>query len=428
LTGILPIALATRRNPGGILQALSHQTTSGRNRRWTQSVFVIGQVALAMLLLTAAAVTMRNLRGLLATGFGVATESRLVASVALPAYRYGSGFPATVEKINPFKEQALQRIRALPGVVDATVSNRVPLSSDWPAKFGFQVPGYQPAPGESPAYSFAYQVHPGYFQVLGMPLVRGRDLAATDDASAPPIAIISEAIARKYFSDRDPVGARITSVYGRECEIIGVVGETQNVPFSIGNAPTIYFSARQWPAFNDEAVFVVRTALPPDAMTAAVTQALLAVDPLLSVRMTDLARLQRSAVVTQSAPMEIAGSFALVAMVLTAIGLYGVLASVVAQRTRELAIRIALGASRRSIFRMVLLRGGVLALAGTALGVLVTLPMLQWIKPMLKAADATRPGTLLYTGVLILVVTLLASYLPARRAAKVDPLVALRND
>jgi hypothetical protein len=200
------------------------------------------------------------------------------------------------------------------------------------------------------------------------------------------------------------------------------------VPLSLGNAPTIYLSAAQWQAFNDEAVFVVHTSLPTDAMATVVTRALMAGDPLLSVRVTDLARLLQSAVLTQSAPMEIAGFFALVAILLTAIGLYGVLASSVAQRTKELGIRIALGAPRGSVLRMVLVRGGALALAGTALGALVALPLLRWIQPLLVTPDATRPGTLLQAAGLIIVVALLASYVPARRAAGVDPMVSLRND
>ncbi len=339
----------------------------------------------------------------------------------------GRIFPATMEKINPFKERALEQIRALPGVMSASVANRVPLSSDWPSKFGFQVPGYQPAPGESPAVAFIYEVYPDYFQTLGMPLIRGRDFAATDNASAPPVMVISRAIAERFFGERNPIGERI-AFYGRESEIIGVVDETQNVPFSMGNAPALYLAAAQWPVFNDEAVFVAHTALPTDALAASVTQALTAVDPLLSVRVTSLERLQASAVLTQSAPMEIAGLFAGLAILLSALGLYGVLASTVAQRTKELGVRIALGAEHRTIFRLVLVRGGVLALVGTLIGILAAVPLLHWLEPLLVQADATRPDILLFAAGLILVVTLLASFLPARRAAKVDPIVALRHD
>jgi len=427
VTGSVPIVYATRRNLGPVLQALSQHTTRSRSRRRTQSAFVAGQIALSLVLLTGAIVTGRNLRALLGQGFGVTADHRLVASVALPAYRYGSGVAGTEERINPFKEQALERIRALPGVVRASVSNRVPLSSDWPQKFGFRVPDYVSAPGETPGVAFAYQVSPGYFHTLGVPLIRGRDFSATDGARAPPVAIVSATIARRFFAGRDPLGGRI-QIANNECEIVGVVGETQNVPLSLGNAPALYFSARQWPAFNDEAVFVVQTSLPPAAMVASVTQAINGFDPLLSVRVTDLSRMLRSAVVSQSAPMEIAGLFATLAVLLTAVGLYGVLAASVAQGARDLAIRIALGARRGAISRMVLLRGGALALAGTAVGALFSWPALRWIEPLLATADATRPAALLVAAAVTAVMTMLVSYLPARRASRVDPSVVLRDD
>ncbi len=427
LTGALPIVYATRRNLGPVLQALSQRTTRSRSRRRTQSVFVAGQIAVSLVLLTAAIVTGRNLDALLGRGFGVATDHRLVASVALPAYRYGSGPAGTEEHVNPFKEQALERIRSLPGVVRASVSNRVPLSSDWPQKFGFGVAGHDPVPGETPGVAFAYQVFPGYFRTMGIPLMRGRDFSPTDGANAPAATIVSAAIAQRFFADRDPLGGRV-QFFGRDCEVIGVVGETQNVPLSLGNAPVLYLSASQWPAFNDEAAFVMETSLPPAAMVASVTQVLTEIDPLLAVRATTLARMQQSAVVTQSAPREIAGLFAVLAVLLTALGLYGVLAASVAQGTRDLAIRVALGAGRGSISGMVLRRGAVLALAGSAAGVLVSWPALRWIEPLLATADGARAATPLVAAALTAAMTLLISYLPARRASRVDPSVVLRDD
>ena len=427
LTGVLPILFATRRNLNTVLQSLNHQSTASRGSRTTQSVFVIAQIALALVMLTAAGVTVRNLHALLDTGFGVATENRLVATVALPDYRYGSDFPATMDNINPFKDRALEELRALPGVTGASVSNRVPLSRDWPQKFGFEVPGYHPTPGENPAIAFAYEIHPDYFATIGTPLLRGRDITHADDAGSLPVVIISDEIARRYFPDRDPIGQRL-AFSGRECEIIGIAGATQNVPLSLGNAPTLYLSAKQWPVFHDESVFIVRSELPPEALATAVTAALTRVDPLLSVRITDLERLQQSAVVTQSTPMEIATLFALVAVLLTSLGLYGVLATTVAQRNRELAIRLALGASNRSLFRNVLLSGTRLALIGSTVGALIALPLLQWIQPLLATSETT-PATMILPAIgIIITVTLLASYLPARRASKVDPITSLRAE
>jgi predicted permease len=387
----------------------------------------VAQVALALVLLAAAGVTLRNVHQLLAKGFGVAVENRIVARTALPHYRYGEGFEATQAKINPFKQQALAKLRSLPGVKSATVSNRVPLSADWPMKFGFAIPGYVPTPGEQPGITFVYQVAPGFFRTLGMTLLRGRDLEPSDGADQEPVVVVSDQIARKYFAGRDPIGAQLL-FFGRACRIVGVVGEIQNVPLSYENAPTIYLASAQWPAFRDEAVFVVHTELSAEVMAPAVAKALATVDPLLSVQTTSVARMQRGAIFTQNAPAQIAGFFAAAALLLTALGLYGVLAHAVAQRTREIGIRLALGASRPAILRMVLSRGTVLALVGSALGILVSVPLLQMIKPLIVEKDAARPDVLAFAAGLILAVVLLASFLPARRATKVNPTEALRAE
>jgi predicted permease len=423
----LPVWCIARRGAGGALQALGYQTTAGKRQNWTQSAFVVAQVALALVLLTAAGVTLRNVHQLLAKGFGVAVENRVIAQVALPHYRYGEGFAATQAKINPFKQQALAKLRSLPGVKNATASNRVPLSADWPMKFGFEIPGYEPTPGELPGITFAYQVEPGFFRTLGMTLLHGRDLEASDGAGQEPVVIVSDQIARRYFAGREPLDAQLM-FFGRTCRIVGVVGEIQNVPLSYGNAPTIYLASAQWPSFRDETIFVVHTELPAEVMAPMVAKALATVDPLLSVQTTTGARLQRGAIFTQNAPAQIAGFFAAAALLLTALGLYGVLAHAVAQRTREIGIRLALGAPRPAILRMVLSRGAGLALVGSALGVLVSAPLLQMIKPLIVEKEAARPDVLVFAIGLILGVVLLASLLPARRATKVDPTEALRAE
>jgi putative ABC transport system permease protein len=345
----------------------------------------------------------------------------------LPHYRYGEGFEATQAKINPFKQQALDKLRSLPGVKSATVSNRVPLSADWPMKFGFAVPGYEPTPGEQPGITFVYQVEPGFFRTLGMTLLRGRDLEPSDGADQEPVIVISAQIAGRYFVGRDAVGARLR-FFDRTCRIVGVVGDTQNVPLSYGNAPTIYLASAQWPSFRDEAVFVVHTELPVEVMEPVVAKTLKTVDPLLSVQTTSVARMQRGAIFTQNAPAQIAGFFAAAALLLTALGLYGVLAHAVTQRTREIGIRLALGASRPAILRMVLSRGAGLALVGSALGVLGSIPLLQMIKLLIVEKEAARPDVLIFAAGLVLAVVLLACFLPARRAAKVNPMIALRAE
>jgi predicted permease len=427
LAACLPAWFLLRRDASRAPQTLGRQTTSGRDQNRAQSAFIVAQVALALVLVTTAGVTLRNVRQLVTQGFGVAVENRVVAQAALPAYRYGAGFEATQAKINPFRQQALEKLRSLPGVLSATVSSRAPLSADWPMKFGFEIPGFEAAPGEQPAIAFVHQVDPGFFRTLGVPLLRGRDVEPTDGAGMEPVVVISSQIASRYFAGHDAVGGRLV-FFGQNCRIVGVVGETQNVPLSYGNAPTLYLASAQWSAFRDEVVFVVHTAPPAAIMEPVVAKALQAVDPLLSVQTTSLARLQRSAIFTQAAPAQIAGFFGTVALLLTALGLYGVLAHAVAQRTREFGIRLALGATRRAILRLVLARGAVLALVGSALGILLSVPLLNVIKPLIVEKAAASPVVPAAAAGLILLVVLLASYLPAHRATRVDPVESLRAE
>jgi predicted permease len=427
LAGIVPAVFAARRDVTGAIQAVGLRTTGGRGRRWSQSGFVVMQVALALVLVTTSAVTTRNLQGLIERGFGLAVEDRIVVKIALPEYRYGTGIEATTARINPFKEQAIAALAALPGVRSVTGGNRVPLSSDQPLKFGFHVPGYTPGPGEGPTIALVYHVQPGFFQTLGIALLRGRDFDFSDRPGTQPSVVITAEIARKYFQETDPLGSAL-QCGGREFRIIGVVNDTRGVPLNFGDAPALYFPVAQWPAPAEESVFVVQTEAQVAGLAPAITRTLLALDPQLSVTTTTMADVQDRAVLTQSMLREVAGIFAALSVVLMSLGLYGVLANLATQRTREFGIRIALGASRGSVFGLVLGWGGRLAVLGLGLGLLLCVPALRWMKPLMVEANATEPVILVAAGGLILAVTLFASYWPARRATKVDPVVVLRAE
>jgi putative ABC transport system permease protein len=424
-SGSVPAFFAARRDLHGSIQAISQRSTSGPRGRRVQSIFVVVQVALALVLLAAAGVTVRNLDGMLRRGFGVAVDDRVVAKVSLPEYRYGAGAEATAQKINPFKERATAALKALPGVHGVTVSSRVPLSADRPTKSGFGVSGYTAQPGDSPAIAFVYQVGSGFFRTLGMTLQRGRDFDATDGVGTQPVAIISEQIAQKFFAGRDPIGEQI-GFSQRPCRIIGVVREARSVPLNYGDAPAIYVLNSQWPAQAEDAVFVVHGDARATNLAPMVTKTLQAIDPLLTVTVTTMEKVQERALLTRSVPMEIAGFFAALSIVLMALGLYGVLANLVTQRTQEFGVRLALGAPRRAIFGMILSWGGRLTIAGISLGLLLCVPVLRWMKPLMTETDASAPGTWIVAAALVFAVSMLASYWPARRATKVDPMVALR--
>jgi len=425
LSGIVPALFVARRDLRGSIQAIGQRSTSAHGGRWTQSIFVVAQVALALVLLAAAGITVRNLDGMLRRGFGVAVKDRIVAKVSLPEYRYGSGRKATAQTINPFKERAVAALKALPGVRNVTVSNRVPLSAERPTKSGFGVSGYTPEPGESPAVAFVYQVSSGFFRTLGITQQRGRDFAATDGSETQPVAIISEQIARKFFAGRDPIGEQI-GFSTKSCRIIGVVGEARSVPLNFGDAPAIYVLNSQWPVQTEDAVFVVHTDTRVASLAPVAMKTLLALDPLLTVTVTSMEEIQQRALLTRSVPTEIAGFFAVLSILLMGLGLYGVLANLVTQRNQEFGVRLALGAPRRAIFGMILSWGGRLTFVGIGLGMLLCLPVVRWLKPLMTATDAAASGTLIIAAALVFAVSMLASYWPARRATKVDPMVVLR--
>jgi len=378
--------------------------------------------------LTGTGVLVRNIWGLLAEGFGCAVEDRIVVSVDLPHYRFGNGVSDTLGKINPLKEAALRDLKALPGIKSAGFANRVPLADYNASKNDYSLDHYTPGPGEV-LLAIWYQVDPGYFGAMGVPLLAGRGFRDSDTWDSQRVVIISEEIGARYFQDRDPIGANLR-FWNRNCRIVGVAGETMDVPLHWGDAPTLYFPHTQWHVtrFVEDVSFVLHTELPVDTLAEPIRQTLHSLDPQLTFDITTVEGIRDKAMVTRRAPMEIARILALAAIFLTALGIYGVLAASVAERTREIGIRMSLGAERGSILKMVLARGGRLSLIGIGVGLVLSLFPLVWLNPLLTGVDTTSPDMLLASSLAVLAIVLLASYLPARRALTIDPVKTLRYE
>jgi putative ABC transport system permease protein len=419
IAGCLPALAATSSISSSALRSAGRAAHRTPRWRWAHGAHVAAQLAVCTVLLVAAVATLGNLRGLLNRGFGVVTTDRLVARLALPEYRYGQprytpglGDVDTGSRARAFKEQALQNIRALPAVEGASFANRVPLSREH-VKMGFGVEGYTPQPGEF-VIGIPYGVGPDYFSVMGTPLLEGRALTETDTSSSQAVVVISEGVARQYLRGREPIGSRI-NFFGRDWTVVGVAADALNVPMSMANAHSLYFPHTQWSGrlFGNEVSFVVRTRLAPQ-VGGAVRAALLAVDPELDVKISSMQELQRRAIVSRRVPAGVTTLFAVIAVFLTALGVYGLLASSVNERTNEVGVRMALGASRASILRLVLGWAGWLSAVGVAVGLVGAFYLCRFFASSLTEVNTTAPGIFAAVAGVVL------------GMAQVDPMVALR--
>jgi predicted permease len=383
---------------------------------------VAAQLALCIVLLTGAGLLTRSLMALSHVASGFDAQHVLTAEFRLPRNKYDSQM-----KINQFMSSALAAVRAVPGVQDAAFVQAVPLSGNF-GLVTFEVDGK--GPSTTPPTALQNVVSDGYFRTMGIPLRAGRDFDARDRADAPQVAIVSREFARQAWPDQDPLGRRV-KVFGPPDVWVTVVGVVDDVKQrSFDDAPPggqIYQSMEQGIGiFNS---VVARTAGDPDALGKQLRAAIWSVDkdqPVWKVRSEEFL------VARDFAPRRFAlgltGAFALLAVVLATIGVYGVMSYVLAQRTRELGIRLALGARRSAIVGLVLGGGARVVAVATVVGVLAALAAARLIQSQLFGISAADPVTFLAVPLLLAAIALFATWIPARRAAKVDPVIALRAE
>ena len=270
-------------------------------------------------------------------------------------------------------------------------------------------------------------ISPSYFHDLRIPLIRGRDLTRYDEGSAPRVVIVNEIFARRYFGSGDPVGHRIRILEGSWYSIVGVVPSTRHLPLTTEPSPEFFVSYLQHPFYS--MTLIIRATSDPASLAAAVRSKVKEVDP--NQPVDDVATMEErfsQAVAPQRFNALVLGIFAGLAVILAGVGVYGVMAYSVVRRTHEIGIRIALGAEWQDVMRLVLLRGASLAAIGTFLGVAGALALTRFLSSLLYSVKPTDPLTFIVVALLLAVVALVASYIPARRATKVDPMVALRYE
>ncbi len=394
-------------------------------RRRVRGVLVVAEMALALVLLIGAGLMIKSFMRLQQVDPGFRPQHLLSMQVTLPGYKYQE--PA---QLAAFDQQALEQIKALPGVQSVGATSILPMSGN-NSSGSFRIEGRDVPQGEQPPHGDRWSASAGYFQTMTIPLVKGRYFGERDTADAPGVAIIDETMARKYWPNEDPLGKRITFEGGRENpryrEIIGIVGHVKHNGLEGESRVQYYIPLAQRPTNN--VYLVIRTANDPASLAGAVRGILRTLDKDLPVyKVTTMERLVADSMARQRFSMFLLGSFAVVALVLAAIGLYGVMAYMVTQRTHEIGVRMALGAQRRDVLKMVIGQGMLLSIIGVALGLVAAFALTRLMSSLLFGVSATDPLIFAAISLTLTSVALLACYIPARRATKVDPMIALRYE
>jgi putative ABC transport system permease protein len=420
LVGLIP-AIGNGDLKGAVPQGAWQAASS---RRLTRRSLVVAEIAFALVLLVGAGLLFQSLRQLFAItpGFDPRHVLTMQVQVGGPAY-------ADRAAVNRFFEQALERVSQLPGVERAALTGQVPLSGDSDV-YGVQLEADgvdAPATGGA----FRYAVSPGYFETMGIPILRGRAITAQDRPPAPPAVVISESLARRGYPNVDPIGQRlhIGPTDGPWFTVVGVAGNVKQLTLETTWLDAVYLAPEQW-HFGDRALsLVIKARGDAASLTAAVRSAIWSVDkdqPI--VRISTLDDVVTSTARERSFALLLFEAFGLAALLLTAVGIYGVVSSSVTERVREIGVRTALGASRPAILRMVMGEGASMASMGIVLGVLVAAAATQGLTSLLFGVS--RFDVLSYgaVAVTLLAVTAMACWIPARRAARIDPALTLRAE
>ena len=425
-TMVCGLAPAFGATGGSLVTALRDgaPSTAGSVRgRWIRQGFVVAEIALALTVLCGAGLLGRSLMQLQGVDPGFQPDSALSLRVTLPQRTYG-----TADAQHAFHTRVMDGLRALPGTRSVGGTSFLPLAGIGPATSFWRADQPQPAPTDRPVAD-ARPVTPGYFTAMGIPLLAGRDVHENDTADRSPVAVINESFARQIYPGDNPIGRQFILNLGNEQphEIIGVVGDVKLVTLDGEIRPTAYLSSRQY-AFGIM-TYVVRTENDPSAMAPAAVRVVRAVDPLLpvsAVRALDEVFAESIARprLTASAMTIFAGA----ALLLAALGVYGIVAYSVAQRSREFGIRVALGAKPAQIIGMVVGQNLRIVAVGVVLGVAVAIPVTRLLRGLLFQVQPNDPGTFAAIGAGLAAVAVVAAYVPARRGTRVDPVATLKAE
>ncbi len=434
--GLAPAWQVGRVNLQGTLKETGQSTSAARGTRRLRQILVVSEMALAVLLLVGAGLLIRSFQHLLEVNPGFQPQHLLSMRLSPPTKAYPDGVP-----LQTFYQQVLDRVKTIPGVQAAGAVSELPLSDSSSSGSTFfeqtsvtDLPRYAPM-NNLPYTEIDYRtVVPGYFQAMQIPLVRGRLLTDADTSDALRVAVVDRDFANRFWPNEDPIGKRIAvqaiaksnPPIPQWCTVVGVVGHVKHYGPDVEGREQAYFPLAQL-SFARTMYLAVRTTLEPASVTSAIRQQVLAVDrnmPIYEVSTMD--QLLSNSVVQPRLNLTLLVAFAAIALVLAAVGIYGVMAYTVTQRTHEIGIRMALGAQGEDVLKQVLGEGARLAALGLGLGLVGSLVAMRLITTMLFGVKPTDPLTFAAVAVVLASVALAACYIPARRATRVDPLTALR--
>jgi predicted permease len=425
LFGIAPARRAARLNISGALNEGGRGSMS-TGSAWLRDALVVSETALALVLVVGAGLMIRSVVRLFDLNPGFSPDHLLTMNLSLPDAKY----PRPDNRIAFFRTM-IEKIESLPGVEAAGTTSVLPLGGDFDGR-AIQIFDHPRPRGQEYSVDY-YAVTPGYFRAMKIPLREGRFFTDGDGENSDPVVIVSETLARTIWPGEDPIGKRIRAPGEVPLEqepwstVIGVVGDVKQ--WALDRPGTMQLYGPEWQVAFGSATLVVRSEIGPGALSSSVVNVIHSLDPeeaAFDVRTMD--QIISDSIALRRLAMDLLASFAVMALVLALVGIYGVISYSVSQRTSEIGIRMALGAQPREVVGLVLRHGALLALVGVGMGVIVSLALTRLMASLLFGVGAYDPTTFSFVAILILVVALLACYVPARRAMRVDPVIALRQE
>jgi putative ABC transport system permease protein len=427
--GLAPAMHSTRPDVQAELKEGGRTASASAAQNKLRGALAIAEISLALILLVGAGLMMKSLYKLMSVNPGFRPDRVLTMEMVLRTQQYSKD-PAILN----FWQQVVDRVRALPGVESAATGTVVPLTGSH-SRGDITVEGMAlPTPGNFPHPDY-HEVSPGFISTLGIPLLRGRTFTDTDNQGAPLVGMVNARLAQQFWPNDDPVGKRFMFGHpdptGKKTSkwitVVGLVGDTKLYGLANPSRLEVYVPALQHP--GSDMNLVVKSRIDPAALTSAIRGAVASIDkdqPIFAI--STMNQLVSDSLGTRRITLVLLGLFSALALVLAAIGIYGVISYSVAQRTHEIGIRMALGAQHKDVLRMILRQGAKIAISGVAIGVVVSLGLTQLMSSLLFSVSAADPLTFTAVAAILVIVAMLACYIPARRALRVDPMVALRYE
>jgi putative ABC transport system permease protein len=424
--GLFPATVAARTRLISTLKETGYSAVAGPQHHRMRALIVAAEIALSLVLLVGAGLLVRSFQRVLETRTGVQSEHILTASLDLPSAQYSQD-----QQVPSFYRELMSRLGHLPGVEMAGASTDLPLEGGWIKIFTPE--GYQPAPGAGLNTCYNSMILGNYLQTLGVPLLRGRFFNDQDRLDSLPVLVVSESLAKRYWPGQDPIGKRLKQGPPESSDpwltIVGVVGDVKQNSLDTATATHTYRPYAQYAVPARSLNLAIRAIGAPASLTSELRTAVWNLDPQLAVAETrTLDQIIHKSTVGRRFNLFLLAAFASLALLLASVGVYGVIAYAVVRRTHEIGIRLALGAHHRDVLRLIIFEGLRLIGLGVAVGALASLALTRFLSSLLYEVRPSDPVAFLCGIGLLVAIGIMASYIPARRAAKVDPIVALRYE